>query len=56
MNLFVYRLMGAALLDRSIYEGIEADRTALGQACVAVLLSSLAAGIGAAGWHIQAAS
>lgn len=51
MNLFGYRLMGAALLDRSVYEGIEADRNALGQAMATVLLSSLAAGIGAAGWH-----
>lgn len=51
MALFGYRLMGAALLDRSVYEGIEADRSALGQALAAVLLSSLAAGIGVAGWH-----
>jgi hypothetical protein len=51
MSLFGYRLMGAALLDRSVYEGIEADRSALGQALATVLLSSLAAGIGAAGWH-----
>jgi hypothetical protein len=51
MSLFGYRLMGAALLDRSVYEGIEADRNALGQAMATVLLSSLAAGIGAAGWQ-----
>jgi hypothetical protein len=51
MSLFGYRLMGAALLDRSVYEGIEADRNALGQALATVLLSSLAAGIGAAGWQ-----
>lgn len=51
MGLYAYRLMGAALLDRSIYEGIEADRNALGQALATVLLSSLAAGIGAAGWQ-----
>ena len=51
MNLFGYRLMGAALLDRAMYEGIEADRRATGQALIAVLLSSLAAGIGASGWH-----
>jgi hypothetical protein len=43
--------MGAALLDRSVYEGIEADRGALGQAMATVLLSSLAAGIGVAGWR-----
>src|SRR5690554_3420580 len=51
MNLYGYRLMGAAMLDRSIYEGIEADRGALGQAMATVLLSSLAAGIGVSGWH-----
>src|SRR5688500_17090864 len=51
MNLFGYRLMGAALLDRAMYEGIEADRRATGQAFLTVLLSSLAAGIGASGWR-----
>ena len=51
MGLFAYRLFGAALLDASVYEGIEADRGAMTQAIVAVLLSSLAAGIGAAGWE-----
>jgi hypothetical protein len=43
--------MGAALLDRSIYEGIDADRSAGRQALAAVLLSSVAAGIGIAGWR-----
>ncbi len=51
MSQFAYRLMGAALLDRSVYEGIEADRNALGQALATVLLSSLAAGVGIAGWQ-----
>lgn len=51
MALYGYRLVGAALLDRSIYEGIEADRSAIWQALLTVLLSSLAAGIGAAGWQ-----
>jgi Yip1 domain len=51
MSLFFYRLMGAAMLDRSMYEGIEADRSITGQAAAAVLLSSLAAGFGAGGWH-----
>ncbi len=50
MSLFFYRLMGAAMLDRSMYEGIEADRSITGQAAAAVLLSSLAAGFGAGGW------
>jgi hypothetical protein len=47
---FLYRLVGAALLDRSVYEGIETDRWALGQALITVLLSSAAAGLGATGW------
>lgn len=51
MGLFFYRLMGAAMLDASMYEGIEADRSVTGQAAAAVLLSSLAAGIGAGGWY-----
>jgi hypothetical protein len=50
VGLYFYRLMGAAMLDRSMYEGIEADRSATGQAVAAVLLSSLAAGFGAGGW------
>jgi hypothetical protein len=51
MSRFVYRLFGAAMLDRAVYEGIEADRAALPQAVGAVLLASVAAGVGAAGWH-----
>jgi hypothetical protein len=50
MGLFLYRLMGAAMLDGSMYEGIEADRSITRQAAVAVLLSSMAAGFGAGGW------
>ena len=48
-NNFVMRLIGAAALDTAIYEEVEADRTATGQALVVVLGSSLAAGIGARG-------
>ena len=48
-NNFVMRLIGAAALDTAIYEEVEQDRTATGQACGVVLLSSLAAGIGARG-------
>lgn len=51
MSRFLYRLLGAALLDRSVYEGIEADRSALPQALATVLLASACAGIGATGWH-----
>lgn len=50
MNLFFYRLMGAATLDHSMYEGIEADRSVTGQAAATVVMSSLAAGFGAGGW------
>jgi hypothetical protein len=50
MSLFLYRLIGAAMLDAGMYEGIEADRHVTIQAMATVLLSSLAAGVGAAGW------
>jgi len=50
MGLFLYRLIGAAMLDAGMYEGIEADRHVTIQALATVLLSSIAAGIGAAGW------
>ncbi len=46
----VYRAMGAAVLDASVYEGIEADPAATRQALAVVLLASVAAGIGAGGW------
>jgi Yip1 domain len=49
MGLFLYRLMGAAMLDASMYEGVEADQHATWQAMLTVILSSLAAGIGAGG-------
>lgn len=48
-NNFVMRLIGAAALDTAIYEEVEADRSATGQALVVVVLSSMAAGIGARG-------
>ena len=50
LGTLVYRAMGAAVLDASMYEGIEADRTATYQALAVVLLSSIAAGVGAGGW------
>jgi hypothetical protein len=43
-------MFGAAALDSAIYEEVEADRTATGQAMIVVVLSSLAAGVGASGW------
>ncbi|MCC7177357.1 MAG: YIP1 family protein [Acidobacteria bacterium] len=50
MGLFAYRLLGAAMLDAGMYEGIENDRRTTNQALAAVLLASLAAGIGAGDW------
>lgn len=50
MGLFAYRLLGAAMLDGGMYEGIEADRQTTTQALAAVLLASLAAGVGAGEW------
>jgi len=40
------RMIRAARLDASLYEEVEADKDALGQAAVVVLLSSVAGGIG----------
>jgi hypothetical protein len=44
---FVERMVGAARFNTSAYEDVEADRGATGQALAVVLLSSVAAGIGA---------
>ncbi len=44
---FKDRMIRAARLDASVYEEVEADKTALGQAMGVVVLSSIAAGIGA---------
>jgi hypothetical protein len=49
LELFLYRLMAAASLNGSMYEAIEADRRLSSQAAATVLLSSIAAAIGAAG-------
>ncbi|MCY4456076.1 MAG: hypothetical protein OXC56_07170 [Chloroflexi bacterium] len=43
---FVGRMVGAARLNRDVYEEIEHDRRATGQAAIVVLGTSLAAGIG----------
>jgi hypothetical protein len=48
-NTFLQRLIGAMSLDVAIYEEVEADRGATTQAFAVVLLSSLAAGLGARG-------
>ena len=50
-NTFLQRLIGAAALDAAIYEEVEADRRRDAQAfAIVIVLSSLAAGIGAAGF------
>jgi hypothetical protein len=48
-NSFLQRLIGAAALDAAIYEEVESDPTAMSQALAVVVLSSLAAGVGAGG-------
>jgi len=51
MGGFLYRLLGASLLDAGTYEGVESDGRSTWQAAATVVLSSIAAGIGAGGWH-----
>ena len=46
MSKFTERMIRAAKLDVNLYEEVEADKTAIGQAMGVVVLSSLAAGIG----------
>jgi hypothetical protein len=46
---FLIRMFGAMSLDSLIYEEIEADTGATGQAMAVVVLSSLAAGVGISG-------
>jgi hypothetical protein len=45
------RMLRAALLDAGLYEEVEADRGATGQACAVVVLSAVAAGIGGLEHH-----
>ena len=46
MRSFGNRMLGAAKFDVEVYEEVESDRTATGQAMFVVILSSLAAGVG----------
>lgn len=46
MTNFKDRIIGAAKLDVNLYEEVEADRGAMGQAMGVVVLSSIAAGVG----------
>ena len=49
MSSFTDRIIRAAKLDVNLYEEVEADEQAIGQAMGVVALSSLAAGIGSVG-------
>ena len=49
LETFMRRLAGAAMLDPTTYEDVEGDRFALPQAMAVVVLSSIAAGVGAKG-------
>jgi len=49
MESFTNRMIRAAKLDVNLYEEVEADKGATGQAMGVVILSSVAAGIGAIG-------
>lgn len=46
MSSFVDRIIRAAKLDVNLYEEVEADKSALGQAMGVVVLSSIAVGLG----------
>jgi len=46
MGVFLDRIIGASKLNVRVYEDVEADQRALGQAMGVVVLSSVAAGIG----------
>jgi len=46
MTRILPRMLRAALLDAHLYEEVEADRNATGQASLVVLISAVAAGIG----------
>ena len=52
---FLYRLIGAVALRAATYEEVEADRLATGQAVIVVMLSSLAAGLGARAFGARSA-
>ena len=53
MSTFLHRTVGATLLDRRVYEEVEADRSATGQALIVVVLSSAGGGISAAALGAQ---
>lgn len=46
LNSFIDRIIRAAMLDSNLYEEVEADKGAMGQAMGIVILSSISAGVG----------
>jgi hypothetical protein len=54
MSKLINRIIRASKLDANLYEEVEADKGAMGQAMGIVVLSSIAAGIGSIGkeWHM----
>ncbi len=54
MAKLIDRIIRASKLDSNLYEEVEADKGAMGQAMGIVVLSSIAAGIGSIGkgWHV----
>jgi hypothetical protein len=53
MTTFARRVLGAALLDGRVFEEVEADDRATGQAFSVVLLASVASGIGFLGLGVM---
>jgi hypothetical protein len=53
MSSFVNRMVRAVQLDEKLYEEVEADKGALGQAMAVVVLSSIAYGIGTFGENLE---
>lgn len=56
MTTFLRRVVSALGLDARVFEEVEADRTAIGQALLVVLLAGLGAGVGNAGPQAKAAA
>jgi hypothetical protein len=55
MTSFMRRVMGATVLDVATYEDVEADARSTPQALLVVVLSAIAAGIGARGFGVSRA-
>jgi hypothetical protein len=51
VTIFLHRIIGAAFFDAATYEEVEADASATPQALAVVVLSALAAGVGAQGMN-----